>query len=85
MKVIVVSEVGFGEDRTNVYAYNKENYIKMVESQLRWGKKAGVIENESEVEEWIEDMKCYKGDGKLDDVTVVMSSYELCYSVCEVQ
>lgn len=78
MKVIVVSEVGFGGSITRVYRYSKKKYIELVESELEYD-----VENEDAVEEWLEDAKENKGQPY--DISVITSDYGCHFTVCEVQ
>lgn len=79
MKVIVVEETGFGGSNIEVYKYSKKKYIQMVEADFEEGN----IENEGEVEEWIEDSKHNKGVPY--NVSVIKRDYGVHYNICELK
>lgn len=83
MKVIVLEQSGFGGGTTSVYKYTKETYIQMVKNEIKWAKENDRIDNEDEVEEWLEDSE----DDYLEprDISIIESDYGIHFTVCEVE
>ena len=78
MKVIVVEQTGFGSGLSRVYRYTKETYIRMVKDEIKWAKENDRIDNEDDIEEWLE-------DEEPRDISIIESDYGIHFTVCKVE
>lgn len=77
-KVIVVEQIGVGGVLTYVYKYSKEKMRDLIETELEWAIEAGVIENEDEVMDTLE-------EDDIMEAHIYEKEYGIHYVVCEIE
>lgn len=77
-KVIVVEQIGVGGVLTHVYKYSKEKMRELVEAELEWAIETGVIENEDEVMDTLE-------EDEIMEAHIYEKEYGIYYMVYEIE